>query len=65
MYLRGDPRYPSGGGVTRDFFGRLSLRSEPGRSSLSFRRQRGLSDLGLGEMSPAYEGMISDKHTTE
>ena len=37
----------------------LSLKSDPGRSSLSFRRQIGLSDRGIGEMSLAYEGMIS------
>ncbi len=60
MGLRGAPRYRSGGGVSPDFFGMLSLKSEPGRSSLSFRRQRGLSARGIGEMPPAYEGMISE-----
>ena len=65
MSLRGTPRDRSGGGVARDVIGMFSLRNEPGRSSLSFRRQRGLSDRGTGEMSPTYEGMIRTKHTTE
>ena len=56
---RGTPRDLSGGGVGCDFFGRLSLSSELDRSSFSFRRHRGLSDLGIGEMLLTYEDLLS------
>ena len=65
MDTRGAPHGRSGGGAGRDFFGRLSLSNEAGRSSFSFRRQRGLSDLRTGERSQAYKNMISAKCTAE